>query len=213
MLASPLLFPARGVAQDCDSIAEMAGAQGAAGKQSSFDTEIHFGQVTEDVSKSGSKEAWHVLQEHELRSQYANDLRNPRPEPPRVIDSEAQAGTGDWLTGESSCDNIDDSDPRLWVKSGDIVPDGDPGEPGLEDLLTELVFFDEADGLRTWFRCAQSKLKAAQSGTDTQDIQSFHPFLGCNGLLQARAFFRLGIVAGRVGQREPANRVAPVVEQ
>lgn len=64
------------------------------------------GKVAEYVGHSPAKETWYVLQQHESRSNHANETHEIGPEPAVIVLSEPLAGETDGLAGETSSDNV-----------------------------------------------------------------------------------------------------------
>jgi len=65
------------------------------------------GQVTDDISESGSSETWDVLHEDESGSYCENDSCHFGPQPPIIKLSLTLTGIRDGLAGESADDEID----------------------------------------------------------------------------------------------------------
>jgi hypothetical protein len=60
------------------------------------------GQITEDISKSGTKETWDVFQQCNPRSKNANESPEFGPQPAGVVLCEPLSGDTNWLAGEPS---------------------------------------------------------------------------------------------------------------
>jgi hypothetical protein len=82
----------KAVGQDEDSVAFMAGSQLDAGEHAPYRIIPQRGQVRENVSNSGNKEAWDVFQEHVARSSIANMVKDSRPDPTVVLRAFLEAG-------------------------------------------------------------------------------------------------------------------------
>jgi len=81
------------------------------------------GQVTEDNSKSPSKESWTVFHEHESGSNFANDARHVGPHAGAfAADACALPGNADVLAGEAARNHVNNSAPRSSVKGANVIP-------------------------------------------------------------------------------------------
>jgi len=101
------------------------------------------GQVRENVSNSGNKEAWDVLQEDEWGSNVANMVHDSRPDPSLVFRPLLVACKRPRLAGESCSEDIDEAAPGASVKGKNIGPDCDSWPSSFEHRLTELVLLDK----------------------------------------------------------------------
>jgi hypothetical protein len=115
---------ASGVGQNENPFAELGGADLGRAVHAPFRIEPERGQIPEYISQEPvSKEAWHVLQEDERGSHVANDPREGRPEPPRIVSPLSFSGDGGGLTRETRHDEIHEPTPSLAVEGFEIVPD------------------------------------------------------------------------------------------
>jgi hypothetical protein len=124
-LAAPDDFEslARLVGQDEHPLAQMWRSDAGCGKHAPLRIEPQRGQVSENVSESGRKETWDVLQEHEAGSHFTNHASDFRPQPPLVVLGFSSSGETDGLAGEPRRYEIHDSAPRSAIEGLEIVPD------------------------------------------------------------------------------------------
>ena len=158
------------VGQDEHPFAEVSGTDSGRTEHVPFRIEPERGQVSENVSESGRKEPWDVLQEHAAGPHVANGAGHVRPEPSDIILGESLAGDADGLTRESRNDAIHDATPRAAVEGCEIVPDrraihGLVFHPRHENGRGESVPLNETHGSVIGHGEADSKLKSANPGT------------------------------------------------
>lgn len=125
MWASGLLLSsfATAVGQDEESLSLMPCSHGSRAEHIPLRIEPAFGQVSEYMSKSGSKQPWHVLQEDESRSHLANDSRDVGPDPSLVICTLPLSSTAPRLAGESGSDDVHLSSELSSRQSREVGPD------------------------------------------------------------------------------------------
>jgi hypothetical protein len=111
-----------GVGQDENPLAAVAGSDLGRADTAPFRIEPDFGQVSENLSQSGSKQTWDVLQKDVSRSHVANDANDVGPDPPLVLGALALPGNGEWLAREARSDDIHTATPRFTVEGGEVVP-------------------------------------------------------------------------------------------
>ena len=79
--------------------------------------EPDFGKVTEDVIESSpSNEPWYIFQEHELRSNLADEVRNSGPQPAFVGGPLLLSGGAPGLTGETGTEQAHQSAKRRCIE-------------------------------------------------------------------------------------------------
>jgi hypothetical protein len=81
------------------------------------------GQRTEDFSEGAAKEPWHIFQEDEAGSNFANHSEDVGPYPAFVGCASPLACDGEGLAGWPGRDNIHFAAPRLAVEGGNVIPD------------------------------------------------------------------------------------------
>lgn len=110
------------VGQHEDAFTEVRGSDSGRAEQTPFCIEPQRGQPPENVSESGRKETWDVLQEDEGRSHLANHAGDVGPEPTVVRLRLARPGERDRLTRESGDDDVNAATPWASVEGGNVVP-------------------------------------------------------------------------------------------
>ena len=165
----------RGVGHDEDSLASMAGAHFGSSKASPCCMKPHFGQLSENVSKPGSKQAWDVFQENALTSSLANGAGNVVEDISFVVNSALCTGDREWLARKSGDDAIDVTSERSEVAFCNISAlnrrrlQARVFHPGQQDGRGEGVALDVAQNTRVVDGCFDSKLEAGDAGTDRQE--------------------------------------------
>jgi hypothetical protein len=122
------------------------------------------------VLKSAPKKPRHVFQEHESRSNFANDSGDDRPQPALVLGSFSLSRDAPRLAREARSDAIHDSTPRFTFEGSDVIVD----RSGFQISLLHARCQDRgaigfplhvANGTGGRFDEAEAELKAANPGT------------------------------------------------
>jgi hypothetical protein len=110
------------------------------------------GQLCENSANvSSSKDLCHVFQEHEPRSNFANDAEGVRPEVAFIEFTDVRTCGTPGLTWEARSDDIHDSTPRSAIEGSDVVPDWEQVQQAVplaseEHFSAIRLFFHGADG-------------------------------------------------------------------
>lgn len=124
--------------------------------------------LSEDAPSVGSSETWHVLQQDETRSHFANHAPHVRPEVTLVVAAEARARDGERGAREARSDEIHCASPARSIERAQVVPYGGVVQvaavhPGAQYADRERRRLDVAD--RTNPEGAQTGGDAADPGT------------------------------------------------
>jgi hypothetical protein len=133
VIVAAIALQLRGVGHDKDAVTAVRGADGGSRYAVPLRVIPARGQVGDDISESGRKEPWDVLQQDDSWSKYANESPDIGPQPPLIILGESAPCVADWLAWESCGDDIGTLNVVGQVCG--VVVDGDTGPMGGKDSL------------------------------------------------------------------------------
>jgi hypothetical protein len=136
------------------------------------------GQVPENSSEPGTKEAWCIFHDCELRSKLVNEASIFTPQSRTVaIDARASASKADILAREPAADDIDGnsvSGQSVGCEFSDIFVLPHVGPVLRQDAAAEGIDLAKCDGFEA-ASALQAKVEAADAGKQGKDAQ-FHVF-------------------------------------
>lgn len=111
------------VGNNPDSFSSVRGANGGSSQHSPPCIKPHRGQVSKHGSESSKSEHWAVLHENESRSNLANDPGHFAPEARAfAVKSRPLSGAADVLARKPARNHVNNSAPRLSVKTAHVSP-------------------------------------------------------------------------------------------
>jgi hypothetical protein len=173
-MLSLLKSVAVGVGNNPDAVADVIGAEGSSRDAIPQEAIPERGQVSENVSQPETKQAWCVLHDDELGSNFANESGILAPETrARTFEASALSSHADVLARESADDDIDfnsGSGQSVGCESADVFIAGNLRPMLSQHALAKFVDFAERYGLKS-ARALQAQIKAANPREKGQHAQ------------------------------------------
>lgn len=171
-IAIALVFEASGVGNKPEPVAAVRGANGASWDAIPPSIIPERGQVSENVSKSSTKERCDVFHDNVSGSKLANQSCIVSPKAGTFAgQSSASSGQANVLAGEAAADRIDMPD-HLSGQSRHIIEARDVGPMGRQQMPTRSCDLAEGHGLES--RPLQAEREAADAGEKVQQSHSAH---------------------------------------
>ena len=149
----------------------------ARGETEPFRIEPERGKVSKDSGEPKAKMAGHVLEKGNRGSGLSQDSGNVGPEVPGVVCPAPLPGDAERLAGVARNDCIHEATPRAAVEAVQIRPDRRRIQlPGFslrsQEFAAEGFPLHVADDARIRDRSSQSKVEAADAGTERKHIHA-----------------------------------------
>ncbi|HYE98709.1 MAG TPA: hypothetical protein VEJ18_07345 [Planctomycetota bacterium] len=185
------VIDARGVGQSPDAAGEQEDALAAVGgshcgrrKAQPFRIEPVFGQLSEDpcdasgkaLPSVGNKEAWHVLQQEPLASQFPKDAPGVGPAVAGVVLELPLAGDRVALARDASDNHFDHALKRPGVEAAEIAPDSRVIQGAFlhasdQDCRREGFPFDVQNCSSARQSQSGGEVESSDAGTDAEDAE------------------------------------------
>jgi hypothetical protein len=138
----------------------------------------HVDQSAGDLGEAEAEMMGDILEEDEMRFDFADDTSDMRPEVPRVIRAPALARDRKWLARIARSDDIHRAAPRAAIESSNVVPDrcaiqGRVFHPRHESGRGVGFPFDMAHSSISWDGDGEPEVEPACAGAQREAEQAY----------------------------------------